>query len=313
MVSPTFSQMLEELKNKSGKSTNDGEEEEYSEDVNAEKQEVKPISFNHDDIAAGIVPQIVQSSVLNEREELKKKYQEKLKLLREKRKQPIEMTPEKQQSKKQKREKKKSEKRKSDKNEKKREKIDKTPPKPPQKSFTVPDLPKSSASTKSEEKSPLKKTKSGTDIEYSKIEFTNTPSIPPVHSAKRKLSKAQLLRQAEAKRQKLEELKETKPEKAVVVENKMAWETMIKRASGEKVYDDPKKIKKTLKRQQSQKRKSKKDWKKRNSEQQKSVKDRQEKYQDSKKKMRERKASKNLRKNSRPGFEGKKKEFINKS
>jgi len=51
----------------------------------------------------------------------------------------------------------------------------------------------------------------------------------------------------------------------VVVENKMAWETMIKRASGEKVYDDPKKIKKTLKRQQSQKRKSKKDWKKRNS------------------------------------------------
>jgi len=85
-----------------------------------------------------------------------------------------------------------------------------------------------------DKKSPLKKTKSGTDIEYSKIEFTNTPSIPPVHSAKRKPSKAQLLRQAEAKRQKLEELKETKPEKAVVVENKMAWETMIKRASGEK-------------------------------------------------------------------------------
>lgn len=42
--------------------------------------------------------------------------------------------------------------------------------------------------------------------------------------------------------------------------SEQAWENMFKKAQGEKVKDDINKLKKTVKREQSQKKKSQKDW-----------------------------------------------------
>ena len=47
---------------------------------------------------------------------------------------------------------------------------------------------------------------------------------------------------------------------------KNAWERVSKKAKGEKVRDDPKLLRKTLKREQAQKKKSTREWKQRTTE-----------------------------------------------
>jgi len=59
---------------------------------------------------------------------------------------------------------------------------------------------------------------------------------------KRKPTKSQLLKKVEAKKQRLEQLQNT--EEGKILASKMAWDTMKKRATGEKIKDDPKKIEK---------------------------------------------------------------------
>lgn len=79
---------------------------------------------------------------------------------------------------------------------------------------------------------------------------------------------------------------------------------MLSLASGEKVKDDPKLLKKTLKREQKQKEKSGREWVDRKHTVQKGIQDRQKKRQDN---LQARKDSKKAGKNGkkRPGFEGK--------
>jgi hypothetical protein len=72
-----------------------------------------------------------------------------------------------------------------------------------------------------------------------------------------------LVADAETKKQRLEELKSSELEQDKVKAKNMAWGDAIKEASGERVKDDPAKLKKALKRQVAKKTKSQKAWKSR--------------------------------------------------
>jgi hypothetical protein len=141
-----------------------------------------------------------------------------------------------------------------------------------------------------------------------------------------------MLADAEAKKQRLEELKrgnEAEKQKAA----NMEWGDAIKEASGERVKDDPAKLKKALKRKVVKKQKSSKAWKSRLDQTQQKMDERQKirNHNLNKRKLGgsaganlskkriategEDKASsgKDGRKRlSRPGFEGRKQEFLNK-
>jgi len=68
------------------------------------------------------------------------------------------------------------------------------------------------------------------------------------------------LKQAEANKEKLEKLKSVDKEKAEALEEKIQWNKAMKLIEGEKIKDDPKLLKKTLKREQKLKERSAKKW-----------------------------------------------------
>jgi len=68
------------------------------------------------------------------------------------------------------------------------------------------------------------------------------------------------LKQAEANKEKLEKLKSVDKEKAEALEEKIQWSKAMKMVEGEKIKDDPKLLKKTLKREQKLKERSAKKW-----------------------------------------------------
>eukprot|EP00934_Nitzschia_sp_Nitz4_P003867 Nitzschia sp. Nitz4//scaffold133_size116822//96561//97772//NITZ4_003821-RA/size116822-processed-gene-0.40-mRNA-1//1//CDS//3329535438//3857//frame0 len=72
-----------------------------------------------------------------------------------------------------------------------------------------------------------------------------------------------MLADAESKRQRLEELKQSQSEEDKQKAANMEWGDTLKEASGERVKDDPTKLKKALKRQATKKAKSAKAWKSR--------------------------------------------------
>lgn len=96
------------------------------------------------------------------------------------------------------------------------------------------------------------------------------------------------------------------------IEEKDAWLAAKKRAQGEKVFDDPNLLKKTLKRQEKVKAKSKQEWVDRLTNVQKGKEARQKKREENLRKRREDKGSKGKKKAvkkpgkkvKRPGFEG---------
>lgn len=89
--------------------------------------------------------------------------------------------------------------------------------------------------------------------------FANNKSLSNINK-KKNLQK--MLADAEAKKQKLDELKKgSEEEKAKAQE--MAWSAALKEAGGERIKDDPTKLKKALKRKEAKKAKSAKAWKSR--------------------------------------------------
>ncbi|RLN08528.1 ribosomal RNA-processing protein 14-like [Panicum miliaceum] len=97
--------------------------------------------------------------------------------------------------------------------------------------------------------------------------------------------------------------------------NKIAWDTARRRAAGEKVHDDPKLIKESLKKEEKRQQKHAAQWK----ERQKTVdKQRKEKQKKRTENIRERAHQKKMRKIEkrekklmRPGFEGRKDGYVN--
>ncbi len=115
----------------------------------------------------------------------------------------------------------------------------------------------SSASVKKEtapKERPSIKDESG-KIVFSKFDF----SVKSDKSQKTKDYK-RLLAKAEATEKKLEELKKNDQKRGQELQEKLQWRKALDLAKGEKVKDDPKLIKKTLKRLEKKKSKSRKQW-----------------------------------------------------
>lgn len=81
-----------------------------------------------------------------------------------------------------------------------------------------------------------------------------------------------LLAKAESQRQRAQELRQSDPSRAKAEK----WNTLIDRASGKKVRDDPKRLKKALKRREQEKRRSQVKWRERQDALQEEMTERQE-------------------------------------
>jgi DNA excision repair protein ERCC-4 len=215
---------------------------------------------------------------------------------------------------------------------------------------------KKKATSSAEDKSSTKKFKLSKDLHNDKgatadlaqVDFgilaglnpINTSNYTETNKALRNLSKTKnlekMLADAEAKKQRLEELKQSGTEEDKQKAANMEWGNAIKEASGERVKDDPAKLKKALKRKVAKKQKSAKAWKARKEQTQQKMDERQKirNHNLSKRKMggsaganlskkrivteesaadAGKKAGKEQgRRLSRPGFEGRKQDFLNK-
>eukprot|EP00198_Chlamydomonas_reinhardtii_P012362 XP_001701699.1 predicted protein [Chlamydomonas reinhardtii] len=125
--------------------------------------------------------------------------------------------------------------------------------------------------------------------------------------------KAVLLKKAEQQRAELEALAGTEEGKAKA--QQAAFKAALARAAGEKVLDDPKLLRRTLKREAKKREKSGKAWQERRDQQQEAVQARQAKRTDNLAARRQTKAdnkkAKREKKLLRPGFEGRKEGFVN--
>jgi len=130
---------------------------------------------------------------------------------------------------------------------------------------------------------------------------------------KRKISKHMELERAK----KLEELKKNDPEKGEAIAKKEAWKAAMDRASGIKVHDDPKLIKKSIHKGKKKQEKNAEKWEERVQSRDQLKAEKQKKRSDNiaerinDKKMR--KIAKREKKLLRPGFEGHREGFINSS
>eukprot|EP01138_Halocafeteria_seosinensis_P015636 gb/GECG01015957.1/.p1 GENE.gb/GECG01015957.1/~~gb/GECG01015957.1/.p1 ORF type:complete len:377 (+),score=105.16 gb/GECG01015957.1/:1-1131(+) len=119
---------------------------------------------------------------------------------------------------------------------------------------------------------------------------------------KNKKNLKSLLAKAEQNQKKLQQATEEKKD--------AEWDAAMKRAEGEKVLDDPKLLKKTLKRKQKAKQKSRKQWEERKELTEQKKKAKQEKRQTNLQ-QRKTKGGKNTQ-NLRAGFEGTNTKILNK-
>ncbi|KAL3912982.1 MAG: hypothetical protein SGILL_006673 [Bacillariaceae sp.] len=215
---------------------------------------------------------------------------------------------------------------------------------------------KKGGTSNAEDKTQKKKFKLSTDLQSDKgatadlaqVDFgrlaglnpTNNSNYNETNKALRNLSKTKnlekMLADAEAKKQRLEELKHSTREEDKQKAANMEWGDAIKEASGERVKDDPAKLKKALKRKVAKKTKSSKAWKARKEQTQQKM-DEKQKIRNhnlskrkmggaaganlSKKRIEESSAAAadgkgkepgSGRRLSRPGFEGRKQDFLNK-
>lgn len=134
--------------------------------------------------------------------------------------------------------------------------------------------------------------------------------VDPKEARRKKKRRVKNKKKALEQAKRMQEAKKD-PEKA----NKIAWDIARRRAAGEKVHDDPKLIKESLKKDQKRQQKHAAQWK----ERQKTVdKQKQEKQKTRTENIRERAHQKKMRKIEkrekklmRPGFEGRKDGYVN--
>jgi hypothetical protein len=156
--------------------------------------------------------------------------------------------------------------------------------------------------------------------------YANNKSLANLNKGK---NLEKLLADAEQKKQRLEELKRGNEEEKLKAKN-IQWGDTLKEASGERVKDDPAKLRKELKRKAAKKQKSQKAWKSRMEQTKEKMDDRQRvrKHNLDKRKLggaaganlskkriaeddNDGEEKKGRRRLSRAGFEGKKQEFLN--
>lgn len=140
------------------------------------------------------------------------------------------------------------------------------------------------------------------ELVFSKFDFATS------NGTMKKKSKdiKKLLRKAEKTKENIEKLENEDSEKAKQLKDKIAWDNALKKAEGQKLKDDPKLLKKTLKRKEKIKSHSQKKWKDRTETVEKQKDERQKKRTQNLKQRREdkmkKKHGKGKKKNSKPGF-----------
>ncbi|CAN6232554.1 unnamed protein product [Urochloa humidicola] len=150
----------------------------------------------------------------------------------------------------------------------------------------------------------VKKAEEKPDIMYANV------VIDPKEARRRKKRRIKNKKKELEQAKRLQEAKQD-PEKA----NKIAWDTARRRAAGEKVHDDPKLLRESLKKDEKRKQKHAAQWKDRQKTVDKQKKEKQTKRTENirerahQKKMR--KIEKREKKLMRPGFEGRKDGYVN--
>ncbi|CAN6177220.1 unnamed protein product [Urochloa humidicola] len=150
----------------------------------------------------------------------------------------------------------------------------------------------------------VKKAEEKPDIMYANV------VVDPKEARRRKKRRIKNKKKELEQAKRLQEAKQD-PEKA----NKIAWDTARRRAAGEKVHDDPKLIRESLKKDEKRKQKHAAQWKDRQKTVDKQKKEKQTKRTENirerahQKKMR--KIEKREKKLMRPGFEGRKDGYVN--
>lgn len=111
-------------------------------------------------------------------------------------------------------------------------------------------------------------------LDYGRISGLQQNDRPVLDFKNNPKNLKKIIADAEAKRQKLEELKKGSLEEKEKA-SQMQWTDTFKEADGQRVKDDPSKLKKVLKRKEAKKKKSEKAWKSRMETAHKAVKERQ--------------------------------------
>ena len=145
------------------------------------------------------------------------------------------------------------------------------------------------------------------DLVFSKFDFASGSS----NSKKKTLNTEKLLKKAEKSMQKIEKLEKEDSDKAEKLKESMAWDKALKKAEGEKLRDDPKLLKKTIKSREKRKSQSQKKWQDRLETVEKQKQEKQSKRTGNIKERREGKIKKKIgkgkkdktkKKKSKPGF-----------
>ncbi|XP_012279186.1 surfeit locus protein 6 homolog [Orussus abietinus] len=135
---------------------------------------------------------------------------------------------------------------------------------------------------------------------FSKFDFSEigTKKKPP----KTEKDPKKVLQQIKQRNEKLRQLEQTgEKDKAVEIKEKEAWKTVLAKASGQKVKDDPELLKKTMRREEQKKKHSAKKWDSRLQAVDKAKQERQQKRQENIMKRKKEKKVNKLKKASKKG------------
>ncbi|XP_013049370.3 surfeit locus protein 6 [Anser cygnoides] len=135
-----------------------------------------------------------------------------------------------------------------------------------------------------------KKEESTAEIVFNRVEVHEENDLSKVQKKKEKRKRVkgkitpltgrnykQLLTRLEARKNKLEELKDKDQKKAQELENKMKWTNLLYKAEGVKIHDDEERLKEALKRKEKRKAQRQKQWEKRTEKVAERMQERQEK------------------------------------
>lgn len=135
---------------------------------------------------------------------------------------------------------------------------------------------------------------------FSKFDFSEigTKRKPP----KTDKDPKKLLQQLQQKKEKLKELEKSgETDKAQEIKEKEAWKSALAKAGGEKVKNDPDLLKKTIKKQEQQKKASSKKWDARLDKVKKSIQEKQEKRRENIMKRKKDKKLNKMKKSAKKG------------
>lgn len=138
-------------------------------------------------------------------------------------------------------------------------------------------------------------------IVFSKFDFTSdmTATDPSSMGKMKKKNYKKLLEKAEDRNKKLQEMRKTDGEKAKEIVQKEAWRKAFRKSEGMKQKDDPALLRKSLKRKEKLKSKREKEWKGRVDNQAKQMKEKQQQRQKNIKERIEDKKKKKMKKGGR--------------